>query len=87
MLKAALNKKIAAQFAKLEPEVLAEVKRQIPIAAKKGQISVFFLRLVVASLINARRENGTPKEDATALIQMAVEKVASIEIAVMNSIK
>ena len=87
MLKAALNKKIAAQFAMLKPEVLAEVKKRIPIKAKRAQISVFFLRLMVASLINARHENGTPKEDATALIQMALDKVAAIEIAVMQGIK
>jgi hypothetical protein len=87
MLKAALNKKIAAQFAKLQPDVLAEVKKQIPIAARKTQISVPFLRLMVASLINARRENGTPKEDAAALIRMAVDKVETMEIAVMHDIK
>ena len=87
MLKAVLNKKVAAQFAKLQPEVLAEVKKQIPIAARKAKISVFFLRLMVASLINARRENGTPKEDAAALIQMAVEKVVTIEISAMHGIK
>jgi len=87
MLKAALNKKIAAQFAKLQPEVLAAVKKQIPIAAKKAQISVRFLQLMVASLINAHREYGTPKEDAAALIRMAVQKVEAMEIAVMHSIK
>jgi hypothetical protein len=87
MLKAALNKKIAAQFATLQPEVLAEVKKQIPIAARKAQIPVLFLRLMVASLINAHRENGTPKEDAAALIQRAVEKVEAMEIAVLHGIK
>jgi hypothetical protein len=87
MLNAALNKKIAAQFAKLQPEVLAAVKKQIPIAAKKAQISVRFLHLMVASLINVHRENGTPKEDAAALIQLAVERVEAMEIAVLHSLK
>jgi hypothetical protein len=87
MLNAALNKKIAAQFARLQPEVLAAVKKQIPIAAKKAQISVRFLQLMVASLISAYGENGTSKEDAAALIQMAVQKVEAMEIAVMHSIK
>jgi hypothetical protein len=87
MLNGALNKKIAAQFAKLQREVLPEVKKQIPIAARKAQISVRFLQLMVASLINAQRENGTPKEVAAALIQKAVEKVEAMEIAFMQSIK
>jgi hypothetical protein len=87
MLNGALKKKIAAQFAKLQPKVLAEVKEQIPLAARKAQISLRFLQLMVATLINAHRENGTPKEDAAALIQMAVEKVEAMEIAVMHSIK
>ena len=87
MLRAALNKRIAVQFAKLQPEVLAEVKKQIPIAARKSQICVPFLRLILASLISAHRENGTPKEDAAALIRMAVRKVEDLEITVMHSIK
>jgi hypothetical protein len=67
--------------------MLAEVKKQIPIAARKAQIPVLYLQLMVTSLINAHRENGTPKEDAAALIQKAVEKVEAMEIAVMHTIK
>jgi hypothetical protein len=87
MLNGALNKKIAAQFAKVQPEVLAEVKKQIPIVARRAHISVQFFRLMVASLINAHAENETAKEDAAALIQMGVDKVEALEIAVMHSIK
>jgi hypothetical protein len=87
MLNDAINRKIAAQFAKLQPEVLDEVKKQIPIATRKAKISVRFLRLMVASLINQHRVNESPKEDAAALIRMAVEKVEAMEIAVMHSIK
>jgi hypothetical protein len=42
---------------------------------------------MVASLINQHREKGSPKEDAAALIRMAVEKVEAMEIAVLHSIK
>ena len=86
MLNGVLNKKITAQFAKLQPEVLAEVKKQIPSAARKARVSLLFLRLMVASLIRTYRESGNPKEDAAALIELAVEKVVAIEIAVMHSI-
>jgi hypothetical protein len=36
MLNGAINRKIAAQFAKLQPEVLTEVKKQIPIATRRA---------------------------------------------------
>jgi hypothetical protein len=87
MLNGALNKKIAAQFAKLQPEVLTAVKKQIPIAARKAKLSTRFLRLIVASLISAHRENGSPDDDAAALIQMAVETAETMEIAVMHRMK
>jgi hypothetical protein len=87
MLNGALNNKIAAQFAKLQPEVLAEVKKQLPMAARKAKISVRILQLMVASLINAHRKNGTPKADAAALIQKGVEEFEAMEIGIMHSIK